>query len=75
MSDCRKCGNTNVTWNGVWKQCASCGEVHERQSVIVSNKIFCRLLSNENNSLTDINALPLKSSLMGKLISRLHLIR
>lgn len=74
MDACRKCNNTNVTWNGVWKQCASCGEVHERESVVVRDKISCRLLSNENNSLTDIDSLPLKSTLMGKLISRLHLI-
>ncbi len=74
MSVCRKCNNTNVTWDGVWKQCASCGEVHERQSVMESNKISCRLLSNENKSVKDIVSLPLKSTLMGKLISRLHLI-
>lgn len=74
MDACRKCNNTNVTWNGVWKQCASCGEVHERESVVVHDKISCRILSNENNSLTDIDSLPLKSTLMGKLISRLHLI-
>ncbi len=74
MGVCRKCNNTNVTWNGVWKQRASCGEVHERQSVMVRNTIVCRLLSNENNSLNDIGSLPLKSTFMGKLISRLHLI-
>ncbi len=71
MSVCRKCSNTNVVWNGVWKQCASCGEVHERQSVIVSTHA---LSYDENNSLDDIASLPLKSTLMGKLISRLHLI-
>ncbi len=75
MDACRKCNNTNVTWNGVWKQCASCGEVHERQSIIASNRIVCRLLSNENKSLNDIVSLPLKSTLMGKFISRLHLIK
>ncbi len=74
MSVCRKCSNTNVAWNGVWKQCASCGEVHERQSVMVSNKSTHALSSEENNSLNDIAVLPLKLTLMGKLISRLHLI-
>jgi hypothetical protein len=73
MTICRKCNNTNVTWNGIWKQCASCGEVHERQNVEVNNRIFCRLLSNENKSLNDIDALPCKSTLMGKLISKFQL--
>ena len=73
MTICRKCNNTNVTWNGAWKQCASCGEVHERQSVKVNNRVFCRLLSNENKSLNDIDALPFKSTLMGKLISKFQL--
>jgi len=75
MSACRKCGNTNVVLTGVWKQCASCGEVHERDSVMVSNRISCRLLSNENKNLNDIASLPPKSTLMGKLVSRLHLIK
>jgi len=75
MSVCRKCGNTNVVSNGVWKQCASCGEVHERDSVMVSNRISCRLLSNEHKDMNDIGSLPLKPTLMGKLISRFHLIK
>jgi len=75
MNACRKCGNTNVVLTGVWKQCASCGEVHERDSVIESNRISCRLLSNENKNLNDIVPLPLKPTFMGKLISRFHLIK
>ena len=74
MSVCRKCNNTNLVLNGVWKQCASCGEVHERQSVVVSNPMAKGLSSKENNSLNDIVSLSFKSTLMGKLISRLHLI-
>ena len=74
MSVCRKCNNTNVVWNGAWKQCTSCGEVHERQSVLVINTSAPVLLSDENNNLNDITVLPLKSTLLGKLISRLHLI-
>jgi len=66
MSVCRKCNNTNVTWNGVWKQCASCGEVHERQSVMESNKISCRLLSNENKSVKDIGIIAFKVDTDGK---------
>ena len=75
MSACRKCGNTNVAWDGVWKQCASCGEVHERDSIMVSNRISCRLLSNENKDMNDIVSLPLKPTLIGKFISRFHLIK
>ena len=75
MSVCRKCNNTNVVWNGVWKQCASCGEVHERQGAIVSNRVFCRLLSNENKSLKDIASLPFKSTRIKKLISKLQLTK
>ncbi|MBT8349375.1 MAG: hypothetical protein HKP62_08025 [Sulfurovum sp.] len=75
MAVCKKCNNTNVIWIGEWKQCASCGEVHERQSVTECNKISSRLLSNENKSLKDLVPLPLKSTLMAKLISRLHLMK
>ncbi len=74
MSACRKCNNTNIVLNGVWKQCANCGEVHERQSVVVRNPMT-KGLSKENNSLNDIVSLSFKSTLMGKLISRLHLIK
>ncbi|HSR74377.1 MAG TPA: hypothetical protein VLL31_06000 [Sulfurovum sp.] len=72
MSACRKCNNTNVIWNGGWKQCVSCGEVYERESIIVSN---CILPSQKHKSLADIASLPLKSTLIGKLISRFHLMR
>ena len=74
MNACRKCNNTNVSWNGVWKQCASCGEVHEREGVIENNTITYIHTPEENKSLQDIVSLPLKSTLMGKLISGLHLI-
>ena len=57
--------------NGEWKQCASCGEVYERQSVILSTHT---LSVAENNSLTDITLLPLKVTLMGKLTSRFNLM-
>ena len=67
MDACRKCNNTNVTWNGAWKQCAGCGEVHERQNDIAFS-------SKRSNSLNDIVSLSFKSTLMGKLISRLRLI-
>ncbi len=71
MKICRKCNNTNIILNGEWKQCASCGEVHERQSIILSTHT---LPTAENDSLTDIALSPLKFTFMGKLISRLHLI-
>lgn len=74
MNTCRKCNNTNVSWNGVWKQCASCGEVHEREGVVVNNTITYVRALEENKSLHDIVSLPLKSTLMGKLISSIHLI-
>ena len=74
MNVWRKCNNTNVSWNGVWKQCASCGEVHEREGVIENNTITYIHTPEENKSLQDIVSLPLKSTLMGKLISGLHLI-
>ncbi len=74
MSACRKCNNTNLSWNGVWKQCANCGEVHEREGVMANNTITYMRSLEENTSLHDIVSLPLKSTLMGKLISRLHLI-
>ncbi|GEM_PF-1582410 len=74
MNACRKCNNTNVSWNGIWKQCASCGEVHEREGVIENNTITYIGTPEENKSLHDIVSLPLKSTLMGKLISSLHLI-
>lgn len=69
MDACRKCNNTNVSWNGIWKQCASCGEVHEREEGTMPNPIIAR-----KNSLQDIVVLPLKSTRMGKLISKFHLI-
>lgn len=71
MGVCRKCNNTNIVLNGVWKQCASCGEVHERQ---INNTMTQTLLSKKNNSLNDIISLPLTSTFMEKLISRFHLI-
>lgn len=71
MSACRKCNNTNVVWDGGWKQCTSCGEVYERASIIVSD---FTLSSQEHKNLKDIASLPLNATLMGKLISRLHLI-
>ena len=74
MNACRKCNNTNVSWHGVWKQCANCGEVHERESVMENNTITYVHSLKEKKSLEDIVSLPLKSTLMGKLISRLHLI-
>lgn len=74
MNACRKCNNTNVSWNGVWKQCVNCGEVHERESVMENNTITCMRSLKENKSLEDIVSLPLKSTLMGKLLSGLHLI-
>ena len=74
MNVCRKCNNTNVSWNGVWKQCASCGEVHEREGVIAHTTITYARTLETNTSLQDIVSLPLKSTLMGKLMSRLHLI-
>jgi len=70
MSVCRKCSNTNIVLNGVWKQCASCGEVHSRQSVMLGTHAIPTV---ENNSLTNIALSPLKSTFMGKLLSRLHL--
>ncbi|EIF50435.1 hypothetical protein [Sulfurovum sp. AR] len=69
MNACIKCNNTNVSWNGLWKQCVSCGEVHEKGASVMPNHTI-----EKSNSLQDIIALPLKSTLMGKLISRLHLI-
>ncbi len=74
MSACRKCNNTNVSWCGVWKQCANCGEVHEREGIVENDTSAYVCSLKENKSLHDIVSLPLKSTLMGKLISRLHLI-
>ena len=74
MSACRKCNNTNVSWNGVWKQCANCGEVHEREGFVENDTITYARSLKEKKSLQDIVPLPLKSTLMGKLISRLRLI-
>ena len=70
MNVCKKCNNTNIVLNGVWSQCACCGEVHVRQSVMLGTHA---IPTTENNSLTDIALSPLKSTFMGKLISRLHL--
>jgi hypothetical protein len=69
---CRKCGNTNVDWNGVWNQCVNCGEVHEKYSVMVNPYSTS---SKKNKSLKDIALLPFKSTLIGKLRSSFHLIR
>ena len=69
MDACRKCHNTNVSWNGICKQCVSCGEVLAKEDGVMPNNTV-----EKNNSLHDIVALPLKSTLMGKLISRFHLI-
>ncbi len=69
MDACRKCNNTNVSWNGIWKQCASCGEVLEKDESVIPNNTRVK-----KNSLHDIVVLPLKSTRMGKLISRFHLI-
>lgn len=71
MYACRKCNNTNVAWNGGWKQCANCGEVHERDSTIISEHTVSL---QERKSLKDIASLPLRSTRIGKLISRFHLI-
>lgn len=72
MDACRKCNNTNVVWNGAWKQCVVCGEVHEKDTITVSDHTF--LSYGEYKSLKDIASLPLKSTLMGKLISRFRLV-
>ena len=74
MNACRKCNNTNVFWNGVWKQCANCCEVYEREDVMENDTITYVTSLKENKSLEDIVSLPLKSTLMGKLIAGLHLI-
>lgn len=71
MNICRKCSNTNIILNGIWKQCASCGEVHEKQSVMLGTHT---LPTAENHNLMDIALSPIKFTFMGKLISRLHLI-
>ena len=75
MNACRKCNNTNVVWNTGWKQCASCGEVHERESTVVNNYTLSSQSHKSLKDLKDIASLPLKSTLMGKLISGLHLMR
>ncbi len=69
MDACRKCNNTNVSWNGIWKQCESCGEVLERAGGVIPIHTI-----EKKNSLHDIVVSPLKSTRMGKLISRFHLI-
>ena len=69
MDACRKCNNTNVSWNGLWKQCASCGEVLEREGGVIPIHTM-----EKKSSLHDIVVVPLKSTRMGKLISRFHLI-
>ena len=71
MRVCRKCNNTNIILNGVWRQCANCGEVHERQSIMISTPA---LSSQESTSLNDIASLPLKLTLIGKLTSRFNLM-
>ena len=65
MDACRKCNNTNVVLNGSWRQCASCGEVHERRDDIALSP---------KKSLDDIISRSFKSTFMGKLISKLRLI-
>jgi len=72
MNVCKKCNNTNMVLNGVWKQCASCGEVYEKQSVIIGTHT---IPVDKDHSVADIALAPLNSSFMGKLISRLHLSR
>ena len=67
MRACRKCNNTNLVLNGAWRQCASCGEVHERDHTIA-------LSPKKSNTLDDIISLTFKSTFMGKLISRFRLI-
>jgi transcription initiation factor TFIIIB Brf1 subunit/transcription initiation factor TFIIB len=74
MNICRECNNVNVEWNGAWMQCANCGEVHERKSMVTLNESMHTFSSKVNNNLQDIAALPLKVTLMGKLTSRLNLI-
>jgi len=71
MIVCRKCGNTNIVLNGVWKQCANCDEVHERQGALLSTHTIS---PEKYSSLNDIASLPLKVSLIGKLTSRLNLM-
>jgi len=67
MRGCRKCNNANLVLNGAWRQCVSCGEVHERDHDI-------SLSPKKGNTLDDIISLTFKSTFRGKLISRLRLI-
>ena len=71
MNACRKCDNTNVVWNGGWRQCVNCGEVHEREYYSEQSDTFP---SQAHMSLDDITSLPLKLTLIGKLIARFHLM-
>ena len=65
MDACRKCNNTNLVLNGAWRQCASCGEVHEkRHDIALSPK----------TTLDNIISRSFKSTFMGKLISKFRLI-
>jgi uncharacterized Zn finger protein len=63
---CRKCNNANLVLNGPWRQCASCGEVHEKRPDIPLSR---------KNTLDDIISRSFKSTFMGRLISKLRLIR
>lgn len=67
MNACIKCNNTNLVLNGAWKQCANCGEVHERQEDIA-------LSPKQRSHLDDIISLSFKATFMGKLISKFRLI-
>lgn len=71
MNACRKCDNINVVWNGGWRQCLSCGEVYEKE---YHHEQVDSFSSQAYKSLDDITALPSGSTLMGKLISRFHLM-
>ena len=68
MRACRKCNNTNLVLNGAWRQCASCGEVHERDHDIA-------LSPKNSHTLDNIILLSFKSTFLGKLISRFRLIK
>ena len=57
MDACRKCNNTNLVLNGAWRQCASCGEVHERRHDIA-------LTPKKKNHLNDIISRSFKSTFM-----------
>ena len=66
MDACRKCNNANLVLNGPWRQCASCGEVHDRRHDIPLSR---------KNTLDDIISRSFKSTFMGRLVSKFRLIR